>query len=278
MVLFSRKRAYQKKLIPTPDVFWDSASDLFQHTDEREKNPTVEIYYATERQRVVSASKYLYNAKRDATLHLGKASVRIGPSDATWDAVARQSLKQKRKQHLLQIHIIGHSAGTRIVCAALNELRLVHTQQTEAWLKDNIKIGHVILMNGDFDRMVLKSYYRDHILDILRDVTFYVSRKDCVLKIARVFSKTPRLGECSSGDLSKDALSVLRGSSKVNIVDASSAKGSYKEGGHCYLLTSPYISSDMILLLKHHFDPSERHLKSKEEGLYWEFYKRRFDP
>jgi esterase/lipase superfamily enzyme len=399
MPLFFKKRAYQKKLIPTPDQFLDPRNDPFEHTDEKEKSPSVDIYFATERQRVTSPSSAFYNAKRDHVLHLGTASVRIGPEGTRWEDLARQSLKQKRDRELLlevtgiqefgdlvsslpeglinkdreelcrqlnasftrgidqklkrskqkdiyvfvpgfkvpfedpllvardlwhylgydgvfvayswpstsgrvtiyghdvetaqycirnfrllleylalstsaeKIHIIGHSAGTRIVCAALNELRLIHSQQGEAQLKKKLKIGHVILMGGDFDRMVIKSYYRDHILDILERVTFYVSRKDWVLKIARLFFKTRRVGETSSKDLSENALKVLRQEPKVHIIDASSAQGSHKEGGHCYLLTSSSISSDLISLLKRNLDPQERHLKPKEDGLYWEFPK-----
>lgn len=397
MSLFFKKRAYQKILIPTPDLFLGTKNDPFEHTGEKEKDPSVEIYYATERQRIASPSAAFYNAKRDHVLHLGIASVRIGTAGTTWEEIARQSIKQKRERQLFlevtgiqefgdlvtslpeglvnkdqearchqlnasftqgidqklkhsrqkdiyifvpgfkvpfedpllvarnlwhylgydgvflayswpstsgrvtiyghdvettqycirnfrllleylarstsaeKIHIIGHSAGTRIVCAALNELRLIHSQEGEAQLKKNLKIGHVVLMGGDFDRMVIKSYYRDHILDILERVTFYVSRKDWVLKIARLFFKTRRVGETSSKDLSEHALKVLRQEPKVHIVDASSAQGSHKEGGHCYLITSSSISSDLILLLKHHLNPQERHLDPKEDGLYWEF-------
>lgn len=396
MALLFKKRAYQKKLIPTPDLFLDAVNNPFEHTDAKEKSSSVPIYFATERQRVASSSAF-YNAKRDHVLHLGKASVRMGPVGTTWEDVSLQSLKQKRDRQLWlevteiqefgdlvtslpeankgqeglcrrlnasftqeidqklkrskkkdiyvfvpgfkvpfedpllaarslwhylgydgvflayswpstsgrftiyghdvetthycvrnfrllldylarstsveKIHIIGHSAGTRIVCAALNELRLIHSQESEAQLKKNLKIGHVVLMGGDFDRMVLKSYYRDHILDVLERVTFYVSRKDWVLKTARLFFKTRRVGETSSKDLSENALKVLLQEPKVHIIDATSAQGSHKEGGHCYLLTSSSISSDLILLLKHNLNPQERHLSSKEDGLYWEFPK-----
>ncbi|MEI7998519.1 MAG: alpha/beta hydrolase [Candidatus Omnitrophota bacterium] len=390
MSLFFKKRAYQKNLIPTPDLYLDPLNNPFQHTDKREKEPSVEVFFATERQRDVASSVGFYISKRDSSLHLGKASVRIGPAGITWEDVLTQSLKEKRDRQLSlevtgvqefgdlatilpesqlndsftedinqklqrskqkdifvfvpgfkvpfedpilvvrelwhylgydgiflayswpstsgrvtiyahdvetthycvrnfrilldylaqstcaeKIHIIGHSAGTRIVCAALNELRLIHSKENEAHLRKSLKIGHVILMGGDFDRMVLKSYYRDHILDILERVTFYVSRKDWVLKIARILFKTPRVGETSSKDLSENALKVLRQESKIQIIDATSAQGSHKEGGHCYLFTSSTISSDLILLLKHNLNPQERHLKPKEEELYWEFPKKR---
>ena len=121
--------------------------------------------------------------------------------------------------------------------------------------------------------MILKSYYRDHILDLLENVTIYISRRDMVLKTAGLLFKTPRLGDNVNNDLSPVALKVLQNNPKINIIDASSAHGVKQEGGHMYLLTSPWVSSDMILYLKYGHNPVQRNLQSRGDGLYWGFGK-----
>ena len=394
MPLSFLKRTYQKKLIPTPALFGKGSVGPFINTPPRDKSSLSQIYYATERQK--SNDVRFYNSKRDQVLHLGKASVSLGPEGITWEEIARQTLQQKRgcdmvvavkdihefghlwtassndepqkekerqqsalfaedinqklkrsqkkdiyifvpgfrvcfedpllvaKQfwHYLgydgvflaycwpatpglvttyghdvettkycsrnfrllleflgtstdveRIHIIGHSAGSRIVCSALNELRLKYSHQNEDQLRQSLKIGRVILIGADFDRMLLKSYYRDHILDLLQNVTIYVSRKDRVLKIAGLLFKTPRLGVNAKNDISPAALKVLQTDPKINIIDTSFAPGVNQEGGHMYLLTSPWVSSDMILLLQHGHNPARRNLQPREEGLYWGFGK-----
>ncbi len=168
-----------------------------------------------------------------------------------------------------QIHLIGHSAGSRIVCNALKELRLINYKVSEAKLRKTLKIGQVMLIGADFDRMMLRSYYRDNILDLVRKATIYVSRKDIVLSMARILFRTPRLGDKVRKNLSEEVQRILRNDEKVCFVDVTNAPGAEKGSGHLYLLTSPVISSDMILTLRDGLHPSQRGLQSQENGLYW---------
>jgi esterase/lipase superfamily enzyme len=173
-----------------------------------------------------------------------------------------------------QIHLIGHSAGSRIVCNALKELRLINYTASEAMLRKTLKIGHVMLIGADFDRMMLRSYYRDNILDLVRKATIYVSRKDMVLSMVSILFGTPRLGDKVRRDLSDEALKVLRNNEKVCFVDVTNAQGAQEGSGHLYLLTSPAISSDMILTLRDGLSPSQRGLQPQENGLYWSWKRR----
>lgn len=172
-----------------------------------------------------------------------------------------------------QIHLIGHSAGSRIVCNALKELRLINYKASEAKLRKTLKIGHAMLIGADFDRMMLRSYYRDNILDLVRKATIYVSRNDMVLSMVGILFGTPRLGDKVRKDLSEEALRVLRNDEKVCFVDVTNAQGAEKGSGHLYLLTSPAITSDMILTLRDGLHPSRRGLRSQEKGLYWSWKK-----
>lgn len=172
-----------------------------------------------------------------------------------------------------QIHIIAHSAGTRVVSTALHELRLKNSHINEEQMAKTLKIGHVVLIGADYDRMLARAYYRDGILDLLQNLTLYVSKKDLVLKFAGALFQTPRLGHHQLKDIAAESLRVIKENPKINFIDASPARGVVKEWGHMYVLTSPWISSDMILALKYGLAPAERHLQSVGNGLYWEFGK-----
>ena len=89
------KRTYQKKLIPTPALFWQWQKDPFEHTHDKEQASLTDVYFATERQ--PSKNARFYNSKRDHVLHVGKASVQLGSEKTTWAQIVQESLKQKRK-------------------------------------------------------------------------------------------------------------------------------------------------------------------------------------
>ncbi len=388
------KSSYKKKLIPCPTIFENS--NPFEHTDNLEKRPMVDIYYASERERTFRNGEVIYNERRDSELHLGKALVGMGPRSMTWEEIVQNSYEQKldktlplrilsikEKAHLWttsslwkyseaeqevrkkeciafaedinsklkrstkkeififvpgfrvcfedpilvarslwhylgyegvffayswpatpvtvstyahdvetteycarnfrllldflakytdvqSINIIGHSAGSRIVCNGLKELRLINYNASVETLKKT-KIGHVMLVGADFDRMLLRSYYRDNILDLVKKATIYVSLKDIILSMAKLLYRTPRLGDKVRKNLSPEALLVLRNEEKLCFVDVTKARGVEKGGGHLYLLTSPKISSDMILTLRDNLHPSLRGLHPQEDGLYWSF-------
>ncbi|MDP2652872.1 MAG: alpha/beta hydrolase [Candidatus Omnitrophota bacterium] len=169
-----------------------------------------------------------------------------------------------------QIHLIGHSAGVRIVCNALKELRLIYSRDTEEEIQSALKIGQVILLGADFDRTALRSYYRDNVLALMKKATIYISRKDRALQFSRLLFGTPRLGELEVRNIHPKKIDIIKKERKLELVDVTNARNASTGSGHLYQLTSPWISTDILLCLKHALSPQERGLTSKD-GIVWEF-------
>jgi esterase/lipase superfamily enzyme len=65
-----------------------------------------------------------------------------------------------------RIHIIGYSAGTRVVIATLAQLALLHAEQDQSSIQNKLRIGHVILVGSDVDRQLFGAYLVDGLLKV----------------------------------------------------------------------------------------------------------------
>jgi esterase/lipase superfamily enzyme len=77
-----------------------------------------------------------------------------------------------------RIHIIGYSAGTRVVAQALDQLALMYAGPECNDSAKDLRIGHVILTGSDIDTHIFGSYLVDGMLDVVDDLTIYASAKD----------------------------------------------------------------------------------------------------
>lgn len=393
------RQSYRKSCVPIPEIFRLRANDPFLYTSAHMKQPQVDVFYVTDRQKNPSG-KVGYSNLRDECLRLGRASVCLGPKGKTWDWIMQHTLQSKnpsalsmevtgihefgylhsscppyyfrhsratnegevleqtkrwvqevnsslkascsktlyiyvsgfkvcfddpvllsrsfwhymgydgvfiaycwpatsgrmsayahdletanycgRNFRLLleflaretdadQIHIIGHSAGSRIVCNVLRDLRLKYHQDDADVLRQKLKLGRVVLLGADFDRMILRSYYRDNVLDIVRKVTIYVSRYDKALVFSRLFFGTTRVGHLHKKGIAPWQLELLRNEQQVEFIDVSRAYLAGRGSGHLYQLTSPWVLADLILCLQYGLTPAQRCLNKEEGGLYWSF-------
>jgi esterase/lipase superfamily enzyme len=53
-----------------------------------------------------------------------------------------------------RIHIIGYSAGTRVVLNTLLQLAMLQAEQGKSSIQNKLRIGHVVLVGSDFDRQL----------------------------------------------------------------------------------------------------------------------------
>ena len=60
-----------------------------------------------------------------------------------------------------QIHVVGYSAGTRLVARALEQLALLNHERTAEEIHAALHLDHVILIGSDLDRQVLGAYMAD---------------------------------------------------------------------------------------------------------------------
>ena len=162
-----------------------------------------------------------------------------------------------------RIHIVGYSAGTRVVTSALAGL---------GQRAGNARIGHVVLIGSDMDRALLGLMLTDNVLDAVDDLTVYVSSRDKAMAIPRRLFGRERAGETfSSGTASEAAVQRLRDHPKLSFVDVTDAAESTTENGHRYFRKSPWVSSDLLMLLRFGFGPRDRGLVRSEDSPSWRF-------
>jgi len=94
-----------------------------------------------------------------------------------------------------RIHILGYSAGTRIVIDALSQLSLIYRHDSQTEIRRRCRIGRIILVGSDYDRQLFGELLTEGILKIPERMTIYVSRKDKALDISRWLFRRDRLGQ-----------------------------------------------------------------------------------
>jgi esterase/lipase superfamily enzyme len=170
-----------------------------------------------------------------------------------------------------RIHIIGYSAGTRVVAQALNQLALIYSDPDCSSSAKELRIGHVVLTGSDLDRHLFGSYLLDGMLDVVGDVTVYASAKDKALGMSQWLFGRDRIGQITGASLSEAATNYLAQNSNLVIVNATDAPGTDTGNGHAYFRKSPYTSSDILATLMFDLTPAERGLEQTDGRSIWTF-------
>jgi esterase/lipase superfamily enzyme len=170
-----------------------------------------------------------------------------------------------------RIHIIGYSAGTRVVAQALNQLALMHVEPDGSVSAKKLRIGNVILTGSDLDLHLFGSYLVDGVLDVVDNLTVYASAKDKALGMSRWVFGRDRLGQIVSIELPETALTFLRENKNLVIVNATDSSGADTGNGHAYFRQSPWTSSDILATLIFNFKPGERGLEQVNGSPIWTF-------
>jgi len=170
-----------------------------------------------------------------------------------------------------RIHIIGYSAGTRVVAQALDQLALMVAGPDCNDSAKDLRIGHVILTGSDIDAHIFGSYLVDGMLDVVEDLTIYASAKDKALGMSRWVFGRDRLGQIVSKNLSEDAVNYLSQNRKLIIVNATDTPGADSGNGHAYFRKSPSTSSDILTTLMFDLKPEERGLEQTGGRPIWTF-------
>jgi len=163
-----------------------------------------------------------------------------------------------------RIHILGYSAGTRLVSRLLADIGMLAYGLDEEEIERRIRLGHVILTGSDVDRAIIAGYILDGALRVPDSVTIYASDADKALGVSRfVFSRT-RAGQLSDTDkVGPRTAEFFRETDKLRLIDVSDAEGSKTGNGHAYFRSSPWVSSDILMTLLYDLAPAER-------GLVWD--------
>jgi len=173
----------------------------------------------------------------------------------------------------VEIHVIGYSAGTRMVARAFEQLSLMHYDQSREEIQRKLRLGHLILVGSDLDREVFGEYLADGVLNVPRHMAIYASDKDKALGLARWLTRRERLGQIVSADtLGIPGLRLLKQyDNDISMIDVSDAEGADAGNGHGYFRNSPWASSDILMTLMYDLSPEQRGLVLKKDMPVWEF-------
>ncbi len=173
-----------------------------------------------------------------------------------------------------KIHIIGYSAGTRVVMTALQQLALKNSHLTKDELKTRLKLGNVILTASDYDLSVFAAAVGNGLLNVPSNMTIYMSGSDKALGISSWVFNQQRLGQFvidGQASLNPRIKQFFLENESLRFIDATNAEGSSFGNGHGYFINSPWVSSDILMILKRNAVPSERGLIRKTDNIQWEF-------
>jgi esterase/lipase superfamily enzyme len=170
-----------------------------------------------------------------------------------------------------QIHVLGYSAGTRLVARAFEQLALIHQDKTSEEIGKKLRIGNLILVGSDIDRHVFVNYLNDGVLDVPDHLSIYMSGNDKALDYSQLLTRRERLGQLL-GDITPEVDAFLiEQSSRMSLIDVTAAEGSAVGNGHGYFRNSPWASSDILMTLMYDLRPADRGLVRADGSPVWTF-------
>jgi esterase/lipase superfamily enzyme len=170
-----------------------------------------------------------------------------------------------------QINVLSYSAGARVTSKALFELRQLYGMLEQAELKEELRIGSVVFAAADVELDVFLQRIVP-ISEIAQQVVITVSDDDNALLAAYKFmGGSDRVGSSEAED-AEETYIVEKELSNVEIIDVSIGQKirGFDIVGHHYWYRHPWMSSDIIFLMRTDLPPSRRGLSATErEGIWY---------
>jgi len=170
-----------------------------------------------------------------------------------------------------KIHIIAFSAGSRLVVRALHQLALLKKEDTAEEIRQEVRIGNVIIVGGDISREEFGVALADGMLRVAERTTIYVSSDDRPLAFVSRLFRRKRLGELWQAELPQRVANFLRANPSLQYIDVTEAADSTYGNGHSFFRKSPWVSSDLIALLSYDLGAGRRGLEKEPDLRVWTF-------
>lgn len=171
-----------------------------------------------------------------------------------------------------KIHVIGYSAGTRMVSRVIADLGMYGYSLSKEEIDAHVKLGNVILIGSDVDRKIMSGYLLDGALRVPESLTIYQSQDDGALNMSKTVFRLARSGQMViDGPMTPEADKFFREHRQLWIIDVTNAEGGTDHGGHSYFRTSPWVSSDILMTLMYSLSPEQRGLVKYEDFPVWDF-------
>jgi hypothetical protein len=136
----------------------------------------------------------------------------------------------------------------------------------------SLGIANVRLGTGDMNwPEIHAARYRDGFENVADTITIYTNANDTALKWALRFFGWPRLGAPGELGLTPGDLQHLKEFGNTTLIDVAAAEDVASGNGHGYFVKSPWVSTDLLLTLKHGFGPQKRGLRYNEVDAAWVF-------
>ena len=167
------------------------------------------------------------------------------------------------------INVIGYSNGSRLVTRAMEQLALIHHEETADEIFEQLHLRNVILLGSDLDRGVFGSFLADGLLNVSRHLSIYVSQHDKALGFSQFLTRRGRLGQLWGGKsgaihpLARQALINYR--DQISFINVTEAEGANTGNGHGYFRSSPWASSDVLMSMYYNLTPEQRGLVEQED-------------
>lgn len=201
---------------------------------------------------------YSWPATPEATAYVGDVDTAMGMARNLRELVRTLETETRAER----IHIIGYSAGTRLVSRTLEQMALLNRGQPAGAYRYGSRLENVFLVSSDVDRSVFGAYLADGILDVSRHLIIYASDKDEALRISEGITGHDRLGEALRADAVPPGFAQLlkSRSDRISYIDVSAAPNIEAGNGHGYFRGSPWVSSDLMVKLMYRLAPEVRGL------------------
>lgn len=170
-----------------------------------------------------------------------------------------------------QIHVLGYSAGTRLVARAFEQLALIHYDSTPEEIHARQRIGNLIFVGSDMDRGIFGAYLADGLLEVPEHMSIYVSGTDKALNFSQFLTRRERLGQMWQETPVQVSELLNNHEADLSIINVTGTAGSDIGNGHGYFRKSPWASSDILISLMYGFRPSERGLVQADDSNIWTF-------
>ncbi|CAA0106199.1 Uncharacterised protein [BD1-7 clade bacterium] len=174
-----------------------------------------------------------------------------------------------------RIHVIGFSAGGRVVINALKEMALVNGNKGRAQMLEQQRLGEVVLISSDYDSDNFLNGIEYGMLKLMRGLTVYSSQSDDALGFSHFILGRERLGQFGAEggkDILQEDIDQVPFGDHLYLVNATRAENAGSGNGHSYFRNSPWVSSDLLTLLRYQLAPGNRGLVRRNDGsAIWTF-------
>ncbi|MCK5487568.1 MAG: alpha/beta hydrolase, partial [Desulfobacterales bacterium] len=188
-------------------------------------------------------------------------------------SAALQSLLVLLSEHTTaeHINILAYSAGGKVASKALYEMRQTFSDLDSSELRGKFRLGSMVFAAADVSVDVFLERI-PAISELANQVVVTVTDDDNALKAAKLLMGGAFRAGSSEAERIEEAFIVSNNLSNVEIIDVSMGQNvrGFDIVGHHYWYRHPWMSSDIIFIMRTDLPPSLRGLSPAElEGIWY---------